>query len=83
VKKVSELKAQLCYGGIKMANLVMCSQMLCPNAGHCCRVQAKTIDWQSVAIFDYTISLRGVECKAYIPMYCTVVTNLTRGREYD
>jgi hypothetical protein len=66
-----------------MANFVMCSQTLCPNAGHCCRVQAKTSDWQSVATFDYTISLRGVECKAYTPMYRTVVTDLTRKVGYE
>lgn len=52
-----------------MADITMCTQTLCPNSGHCYRVQAKPSDWQSVATFDYTISERGVECNNYIPMY--------------
>lgn len=51
-----------------MADITMCSQILCPNAGHCYRVQAKAGEWQSIAAFSYTISVRGVECENYITM---------------
>lgn len=50
-----------------MADITMCTQTLCPNSGHCYRVQAKKSDWQSMATFDYTISVRGVECDNYMP----------------
>ena len=60
-----------------MADITMCTQTLCPNAGHCRRVQAKASDWQSIATFSYTISTRGVECDSYMPMYRTVVTDST------
>ena len=57
-----------------MADITMCTQTLCPNAGHCYRVQAKASDRQSMATFGYTISARGVECDHYMPMYRTVAT---------
>ena len=60
-----------------MADITMCTQTLCPNAAHCYRAQAKASDWQSVAMFDYTISARGVECENYMPMYRTVATDST------
>ena len=52
-----------------MADITMCTQTLCPNAGHCYRVHAKASDWQSVMTFQYSISQRGVECENYLPMY--------------
>jgi hypothetical protein len=60
-----------------MADITMCTQTLCPNAGQCYRVQAKASNWQSVATFNYTISTRGVECDNYVPMYRTVATDYT------
>jgi hypothetical protein len=60
-----------------MADITMCTQTLCPNAGHCYRVQAKAGYWQSVAAFAYTISARGVECDHYIPMYRVLTTDST------
>lgn len=60
-----------------MADITMCTQTLCPNAGHCYRTQAKTSDRQSWAMFDYTISARGVECDNYTPMYKTISSGHT------
>lgn len=61
-----------------MADITMCSQTLCPNAGHCYRVQATPNQhWQSVMAFQYTLSGRGVECENYWPMTRTVVTDST------
>ena len=77
MSEASELKAQLCNGRLDMADITMCTQTLCPNAAHCYRAQAKASDWQSVAMFDYTISARGVECENYMPMYRTVATDST------
>lgn len=62
---------------VDMADITMCTQTLCPNAGHCYRVQAKASEWQSMAAFDYTISARGVECKMYIPAHSPVATDST------
>lgn len=56
-----------------MADITMCAQVLCPNAGHCYRAQATPSDWQSMLAFPYTVSTRGVECGSYIPMYRTAV----------
>jgi hypothetical protein len=52
-----------------MADITMCTQTLCPNAGVCYRMQAKPSEWQSMATFDYTIGTNGVLCENYIPMY--------------
>lgn len=61
-----------------MADITMCTQTLCPNAGHCYRVQAtQSSDWQSMMTFPYTVSVRGVECDNYMPMYRTVVADST------
>ena len=61
-----------------MSDTTMCSQTLCPNAGHCYRVQAEpNQDWQSVMMFMYTISARGVECDGYMPTMRTVMTDST------
>jgi len=51
-----------------MADITMCTQTLCPNAGHCSRSQAKESEWQSWEAFEYTIALDGVQCEHYIPM---------------
>jgi hypothetical protein len=56
-------------GAFEMADITMCTQTLCPNAGHCYRVQAKAGFWQSMATFEYSISERGVECSNYLPMF--------------
>lgn len=40
-------------------------------------MQAKASDWQSMATFDYTISVCGVECDNYLPIYRTVATDST------
>lgn len=61
-----------------MADITMCTQTLCPNAGHCYRVQATPNPHrQSVAAFDYTISVHGVECDNYMPTYRTTASNST------
>jgi hypothetical protein len=61
-----------------MADITMCSQTLCPNAGHCYRVQAQpSHHWQSVMIFQYTISARGVECDNYWPTIRTAAIDST------
>lgn len=61
-----------------MADITMCAQTQCPNAGHCYRVQAQlNSHWQSVAMFKYTISTRGVECDNYLPTTSTVVIDST------
>jgi len=51
-----------------MPDITMCINTLCPDAGHCYRVQAKPGDWQSIAMFNYTISAHGVDCENYMPM---------------
>jgi len=64
-----------------MADITMCTQTLCPNAGHCYRAQATPSIWQSMQTFDYTVSTRGVECEHYLPMYRVTMepnTRLTR-----
>ncbi len=58
---------KLQHGRIEMADITMCTQTLCPNWKHCYRAQAKPRSWQSMATFDYTISVRGVECDNYMP----------------
>lgn len=60
-----------------MADITMCTQTLCPNAGHCYRVQAAPSDWQSMATFNYTISVRGIECANYMPLYQVMASDRT------
>ena len=60
-----------------MADITMCAQTLCPNAGVCYRVQATPSDWQIMAAFDYTVSARGVECGNYLPMYRATASDKT------
>jgi hypothetical protein len=52
-----------------MADITKCLNLLCPNAEHCYRVQAKDSDWQSYSMFTYMISTIGVECENYWPTY--------------
>lgn len=61
-----------------MADIEMCSQVLCPNAKFCYRVRATTNPyWQSYVKFQYKISTRGVECYGYWPMLNSIVTDNT------
>lgn len=62
-----------------MADITMCANNGCPNAPNCYRVQAIPSDRQSMTLFDYTISGRGVECKNYIPTFRVIMTNGTNG----
>ena len=61
-----------------MADITMCTQTLCQNASHCYRVQAVASDWQSMMTFQYTVSVRGVECNSYMQITRTVVTDSTK-----
>jgi len=69
--------AKASQADLNMADITMCTQTLCPNAGHCYRAQAKASDRQSMATFNYTVSARGVMCDNYIQMYRTVVADST------
>lgn len=61
-----------------MADITMCSQSLCPNAGHCYRATATpSLHWQSVQAFNYTVSSKGVICGSYWPTHKTVMSNST------
>lgn len=61
-----------------MADIMMCSQSLCPSAAHCYRVHATPNQHQQgVMAFQYTISDRGVECYHYWPTTIPVVTDST------
>ena len=50
-----------------MADITMCTNVLCPNAPHCYRVQAIPDEYQSVCNFEYTVSPDGVLCDYYWP----------------
>ena len=60
-----------------MADIVMCTQTLCPNAGHCYRVQAPREDFHSMFTFHYTVGICGVTCAHYIPMYEVTTSDST------
>jgi len=60
-----------------MADITMCMNELCPNAQHCHRVRAVPSDYQSWAMFQYTVSGRGVECAHYWPEYEIKHSNTT------
>lgn len=65
-----------------MADITMCAQTLCPNAGTCYRVQATpSPHWQSVMAFPYTISTRGVECPSYWPTVEIVAKDSTAANQ--
>ena len=51
-----------------MADITMCTNVLCPNAPHCYRVQAIPDEYQSVCNFEYTLSTEGVLCDYYWSM---------------
>lgn len=51
-----------------MADITMCAQTQCPNAGHCYRVQATPSEYQSMAAFDYVMEDGVVKCEHYKPM---------------
>ena len=61
-----------------MADITMCTQVLCPNAGRCYRVQAQPGYWQSMQAFEYTIGVNGVVCVNYLPMYGATTSNTTK-----
>lgn len=65
-----------------MADITMCVQKLCPNAGHCRTVQAKPGHWQNCAAFKYTVSEHGVECDSYWPTTAQTMDNKTRSVEH-
>jgi len=50
-----------------MADITMCSNILCPQARECKRRCAPQSEWQSCTLFKYTVGDRGVECDAFIP----------------
>jgi hypothetical protein len=61
-----------------MADIEMCSQVLCPNAASCYRVQAPpNPHWQSYLAFPYKISAGEVDCCGYWPMFESVAMNST------
>lgn len=51
-----------------MADITMCTNVLCPNAQHCYRVQAEPDERQAYAVFEYTFSADGALCDYYWPM---------------
>ena len=51
-----------------MADITKCTNVLCPNAPHCYRVQAVSGEWQSVCFFKYEITDGKVACEHYWPM---------------
>ena len=51
-----------------MTDITMCESTLCPNVGHCYRVQANPSEWKSMDKFSYSLSIIGVDCDRYIPM---------------
>lgn len=62
-----------------MADITMCLNATCPNAPHCKRIQVLSSAMQSYAMFDYTLSSRGVECEHYLPLIRTTTTNNATG----
>ncbi len=64
-----------------MADLTMCTQTLCPNAGHCLRAQATPGERQSMAAFPYTLGADGVICEHYIPTGCVTFSTTTAQKD--
>ncbi len=48
-----------------MTDITMCLNKLCPNASSCRRVTARHSNYQSVAMFKYTVGKNGVICVNY------------------
>ena len=61
-----------------MADITMCTQTMCPNAGHCYRVQAVEGYWQSWQDFEYTLGVEGVVCDNYLPIYVAPISSTTK-----
>ncbi len=61
-----------------MADITMCTQVLCPNAGHCYRVQAAPSTWQSWQDFEYTVGVEGVVCGNYLPINGAQISSTTK-----
>jgi hypothetical protein len=48
----------------------MCTQTTCPKAETCYRIQATPSYWQSMALFNFTVTQEGVfSCDNYYPIY--------------
>jgi hypothetical protein len=56
---------------------IKCTNIFCPNAGSCYRMQAKESSYQRMYMFHYKLSVHGVECDHYIPTYRIVASNST------
>jgi len=53
-----------------MADITMCLNTLCPNAATCYRITATPSEnWQSMAMFEYTVGVGGVNCSNYWQNY--------------
>ncbi len=61
-----------------MADITMCTQKLCPNAGHCLRRIAQPSKFQSWCMFEYGLSPQGVVCDFYIPACITTTTDTVK-----
>ena len=83
IETLFKINSRRCGKDTTMVDITMCTQTLCPNAGHCYRIQAKASDWQSMATFNYTVSAHGVECDNYIPTYHAVTMTTTNNKRED
>ena len=64
-----------------MAGISMCTQSMCPNAGHCYRVQAERSTWQSWQDFEYTVGMEGVVCGNYLPLFGAQISSTTKPKQ--
>ena len=52
-----------------MADITMCTQVLCPNASICYRFRAiPNPQYQSFCAFKYEVKCSGVVCEYFMPM---------------
>ena len=61
-----------------MADITMCTNLLCPKAKECYRVHAVASHWQSMTSFKYTVGVNGVECDNHIPRHKVTTANNTK-----
>lgn len=54
--------------GVKMVDITMCSNSVCPNFKKCYRAQAKPSKYQSYCEFKYVEHQDGVVCDFYRPI---------------
>ena len=64
-----------------MADITMCTNVFCPNAENCYRVQAAPGEWQSYCFFHYSIGINGVVCDNYIANVLISTNNSTEERD--